>query len=67
MPTSTSNLSVDEQQAIAAKRKEDDAEAAVQATAATAHREHEALIGIVAVISNTLDEAQARKRTTALA
>jgi hypothetical protein len=64
MPSSTSNLSVDEQQAIAAaaaaaKRKEDDA--------ATVHREQEALIAIVAAARKTLVEARVCERATALA
>jgi hypothetical protein len=62
MPSSTSNLSVDEQQAIAAaaaKRKEDDA--------ATVHRVQEALIATVAAARKTLVEAQVCERATALA
>jgi hypothetical protein len=38
---STSNLSVDEQQATITKRKEDDAAVVAQAATATAHREQE--------------------------
>jgi hypothetical protein len=69
---STSNLSVDEQQAVAAvaaaaKRKEDDAAAVAQAAAATAHREQEALVAAVAAARKTLDEAQARECAVALA
>jgi hypothetical protein len=70
MPGSTSNLSIDEQHTSAtadAKRKEDDAAAAAQATAATAHREQEALITVVATARKTLDEAQASERVAALA
>jgi hypothetical protein len=68
MPSSTSNLSIDEQQAavataaaVATKRKEDDAAAAAQAAAATAHREQEALVAAVAAACKTLDEARARE------
>jgi hypothetical protein len=74
MSGSTSNLSVDEQQAAvvvataaATKRKEDDAAAAAQATAATAHREQEALVAAVAAARKTLDEARACECTAALA
>jgi hypothetical protein len=72
MSDSTSNLSVDEQQAVvaatatAAKRKEDDAAVAAQATAATAHREQEALVAAMAASRKTLYEAQARERAAAL-
>jgi hypothetical protein len=70
---STSNLSIDRQQAtvdataVAAKRKEDNTTATVQAAAATTHREHEALITAVAAARKTLVEAQARERAAALA
>jgi hypothetical protein len=75
MSGSTSNLSVDEQQpaaavaaaAAAAKRKEDDAAAAAQATAATVHREQEALVAAVAAARKTLDEAWAHECAAALA
>jgi hypothetical protein len=68
MPGSTFNLSINKQQAAAAaKRKEDDAAAVAQATAATAHREHEALIAVVVAARKTLDEARACERATALA
>jgi hypothetical protein len=50
-PGSTSNLSVDEQ----------------QAAAATAHREQEALVAAVAAARKTLDEARARERAATLA
>jgi hypothetical protein len=70
MPGSTSNLSIDEQQATvtsaattSAKRKEDD----VAAAAATAHREQEALVAAVAAARKTLDEARVRERAVALA
>jgi hypothetical protein len=71
MPGRTSNLSVDEQQAtaptVAAKRKEKDAATAAQATAATAHREQEAFITVVATARKTLDEARVREHAAALA
>jgi hypothetical protein len=73
MPGSTSNLSVDEQQAAvtatvaAAKRKEDGAAATAQAVVATTHREQEALVTAVAASLKTLDEARARERAAALA
>jgi hypothetical protein len=72
MPGSTSNLSIDEQQATvtsaaaaAAKRKEDDVAAA--AAAATAHREQEALVAAVAAARKTLDEARVREHVVTLA
>jgi mannose-1-phosphate guanylyltransferase len=68
MSGSTSNLSVDKQQAsVAAKRKEEDAAAVAQAAVATAHREQEALVNVVPAAHKTLDEARARQRATALA
>jgi hypothetical protein len=67
MLSSTSNLSVDEQQATAAKRKEDDAATAAQAAITTTHREQEALVATVAAACKTLDEARARERAAALA
>jgi hypothetical protein len=68
MSDSTSNLSVNEQQAVAAaKRKEDDVAPVAQAAAATAHREQEALVAAMAAARKTLDEARARERATALA
>jgi hypothetical protein len=70
MSGSTSNLSVDEQQAtaaVAAKRKEDDAAAAAQAATATAHREREALVAAVPAARKTLHKARARECATALA
>jgi hypothetical protein len=66
----TSILFVDEQQvavATSAKRKEEDVVTVAQATAATAHREQEALIATVAATRKTLDEAQTRERAAALA
>jgi hypothetical protein len=72
MPSSTYNLSVDEQQATvgaatAAKRKEDDATVAAQDVVATAHREQEAFVAVVAAARKTLDEARAHKHAAALA
>jgi uncharacterized protein YqgV (UPF0045/DUF77 family) len=67
MPGSTSNLSVDEQQAIVivAKKKED-VMAAAQAAATTVHRDQEALIAAVAVARKTLYEARARDHAAVL-
>jgi DNA polymerase IIIc chi subunit len=67
MPASTPNLSIDEQQATPAKRKEDDVVAVAQATTPTAHREQETLIDIVAAARKTLDEARACERVVTLA
>jgi hypothetical protein len=61
MPSSTSNLSVNDQHVVvAAKRKEDDVTAAAQAAVATVHWEQEALIAAVGAARKTLDEAQAQ-------
>jgi hypothetical protein len=67
MLSSTSNLSINEQQATAAKRKENGATAVTQATAATAYREHEAFVAAIAIARKTLDEAPACERAAALA
>jgi hypothetical protein len=70
---STSNLSIDGQQATvdaiaaAAKRKEDNTTATAQAAAATMHREQEAIITAVAAARKTLVEARARERAATLA
>jgi predicted nucleic acid-binding protein len=66
MSSSTSNLSVDEQQVtiVVAKRKEEDVMA--QAVAATVHWEQEALVVAVATACKTLDEARAREHAAAL-
>jgi hypothetical protein len=64
---SNSNLSTfNGQQATAAKRKEDDATAVTQATAATVHREQEALVTAVATAHKTLYKARARERAATL-
>jgi hypothetical protein len=62
MPKSTSNLSVDEQQATVAAATVAERKVAV----ATTHREQEALVIVVATTRKTLDETRARERTTAL-
>jgi hypothetical protein len=74
MPGSTSNLSIDEQQAMiadaavaATKMKEDDVAATAQAAAATAHQEQEALVAVMATARKTLDEARARELAVTLA
>jgi hypothetical protein len=74
MPGSTSNLSIDEQQATiadaavaATKMKEDDIAATAQAAAATAHQEQEALITAMATARKTLDEARAHELAVTLA
>jgi hypothetical protein len=67
MTGSTSNLSVDEQQVAAAKRKEDNVVAMAQAAAATAYREHEAHVAVVAAARKTLDEARACEHAATLA
>jgi hypothetical protein len=66
MPGSTSNLSVDEQQAIVIAAKKEDVMAAAQAAATTVHRDQEALIAAVAVARKTLDEARARDHAAVL-
>jgi hypothetical protein len=63
---STSNLSVDEQQAIVIAAKKEDVMAAAQAAATTVHRDQEALIAAVAVARKTLDEARARDHAAVL-
>jgi hypothetical protein len=72
MSGSTSNLSINKQQAVAAvaatadaERKEDDATAVAQSAAATAHREQEALIAAVVAARKTLDKARVRERAAA--
>jgi hypothetical protein len=47
-------------------RKEDDAVATAQATAAISHREKEALITVMAATCKTLVKARARERSTTL-
>jgi hypothetical protein len=67
MSGSNSNLStIDGQQTAVAKTKEDDTVPAAQAAVATAHREQEALIAVVAAARKTPDEARAREHVTAL-
>jgi hypothetical protein len=68
MPCSNSNLSIidGEEAATTAKRKEDDAGAVAQTVAATAHREQEALIAVVAATSKTLEAARACECAAAL-
>jgi hypothetical protein len=69
MPGSNSNLStIDGQHATAAAvKRKDDTAATAQPTTATAHREQEALVAVVAAARKTLDEARARERDAALA
>jgi hypothetical protein len=70
MTGSTSNLSINEQQAVTAataKRKEEDATSMAQAAVTTVHQERETLIVTVAVARKTLDEAWAHERATVLA
>jgi hypothetical protein len=67
MLDSNSNLStIDGQQDVAAKRKEDDTAVAAQAATATAHREQEALVAAMAAARKTLDEARVCERAAAL-
>jgi hypothetical protein len=72
IPSSTSNFSIDEQQAdtvsaaAIAKRKENDTTTTAQAAAATTHQEQEALIADMAAACKTLDEARAREHAATL-
>jgi hypothetical protein len=68
MPGSNSNIStIDGQQAVATKTKEDNAVATAQAATTTTHREQEALIAAAAATRKILDEARVHERATALA